>query len=122
MPTKLPRVSGYVQPDTHAKFSQLVAASGRSAGQVLDVAIANLHVDREAWIAHQSGYQTMMALALIAKMARKTLTADELIEARDAAREAAASVFGPLGKRPFEVDINPPDDARQEAIFWAFLK
>jgi acetyl esterase/lipase len=122
MTTRLPRVSGYVQPDTHAKFSQLVAVSGRSAGQVLDAAIANLHVDREAWIAHQSGYQTMMALSPIAKMARKTLTDDELIEAMKAAREAAKSVFGPLGKRPFEVDIISPEDARQDAIFWAFIK
>ena len=122
MPTRLPRVSGYVQPDTHIKFKQLMATSGRSAGQILDVAIANLHIDREAWIAHQSGYQTRMALSLIAKMAQKTLTADELIEARDAAREAAKSVFGPIGKRPFEVDILTPDDARQEAIFWAFIK
>jgi hypothetical protein len=122
MPTRLPRVSGYVQPDTHIKFKQLMATSGRSAGQILDVAIANLHIDREAWIAHQSGYQTMMALSLIAKMAQKTLTADELIEARDAAREAAKSVFGPIGKRPFEVDIISPEDARQDAIFWAFIK
>lgn len=122
MPSKLPRITGYVQPDTHAKFSQLMEQSGRSAGQIIDIAIANLHVDREAWIAHQSGYQTMMALSLIAKMAQKALTSEELIEARNAAQEAAKSLFGPLGKRPFEVDIRSSDDERHHALFQVFLR
>jgi hypothetical protein len=52
-------------------------------------------------------------------LARKTLSKDELSEARKTAEQAAVLLFGPLGKRPFDVDVSPPTDERLLALFEA---
>jgi len=61
----------------------------------------------------------MLALTITAALARKSLTAAEMDEAQDKAQRLAATIFGPLGKRPFDVDVNPPSDERLLALFEA---
>jgi hypothetical protein len=39
--------------------------------------------------------------------------------ARNTAVQAAVLLFGPLGKRPFDVDVSPPTDERFLALFEA---
>ena len=45
-------------------------------------------------------------------LARKSLTTEELREARKTAEQAAVNLFGSLGKHPFAVDVNRPTDER----------
>ncbi|WP_433949794.1 hypothetical protein [Brevundimonas bullata] len=78
MATKLPRITGYVQPKTKARLSEISRTIGMPIGWILDVAIENLAVDRKDWVAQQAGYQTMLAVALLTAMARKQLGNDQL--------------------------------------------
>jgi hypothetical protein len=81
--------------------------------------LANYSVDRKSWVAHQAGYQTVLGTAVMLALARKSLTTEELRDARRTAEQAAVILFGPLGKRPFDVDVNPPSDERLLALFEA---
>jgi hypothetical protein len=81
--------------------------------------LANYSIDRKSWVAHQAGYQTVLGTAVMLALARKSLTTEELRDARRTAEQAAVILFGPLGKRPFDVDVNPPSDERLLALFEA---
>ncbi len=105
MATKLPRITGHVQPKTKAQLSEISRTTGRPIGQILDVAIENLSVDRKDWVAQQAGYQTMLAVALLMALARKQLGNDQFAQVRDLAAQAALRVFGPLGERPFDIPV-----------------
>jgi hypothetical protein len=119
MTTKYPRLQCHVQPATMARINELKRLEQRQAGAVVDDAIANYMVDRKSWVAHQAGYQTLLGTAVMLALARKTLSKDELSEARKTAEQAAVLLFGPLGKRPFDVDVSPPTDERLLALFEA---
>jgi hypothetical protein len=95
------------------------ADQGMTYGQIIDEAIAQYNVDRKSWVAHQAGYQTLLGTAVMLALARKSLSKDELTEARKTAEQAAVLLFGPLGKRPFDVDVSPPTDERLLALFEA---
>ena len=85
MATKLPRITGHVQPKTKAQLSEISRTTGRPIGQILDVAIENLSVDRKDWVAQQAGYQTMLTVALLTALARKQLGNDQFTQVRDLA-------------------------------------
>jgi hypothetical protein len=54
-------------------------------GQIIDNAVAQYSVDRKSWVAHQAGYQTVLGKAVMVALARKSLTTEELREARKTA-------------------------------------
>jgi hypothetical protein len=119
MTTKYPRLQCYVQPATMARIKELSRSEQRLVGAVVDDAIANYTVDKKSWTIHQAAFQSMLALTITAALARKTLSTKEMDEAQDRAQRLAAVIFGPLGKRPFDVDVNPPTDERLLALFEA---
>ncbi len=119
MSTKIPRIWCYVQPHTKARLEELKTSLGRPIGEIVDEAVANLDADRKSWTIHQAAFQSMLALTITAALARKTLTTKEMDEAQDRAQRLAAVIFGPLGKRPFDVDEAPPTDERLLALFEA---
>ena len=121
MATKLPRITGHVQPKTKARLSEISRTTCRPIGRILDVAIENLSVDRKDWVAQQAGYQTMLTVALLTAVARKQLGNDQFTQVRDLAAQAALHVFGPLGERPFDIPVGLPMDERLATIFMAFL-
>ena len=119
MTTKYPRLQCYVQPATMARIKELSRSEQRLVGAVVDDAIAQYSVDRKSWVAHQAGYQTVLATSIMLALARKSLTTEELRDARKTAEQAAVILFGPLGKRPFDVDMSRPSDERLLALFEA---
>ncbi len=119
MATKYPRLQCYVQPATMARIKELSRSEQRLVGAVVDDAIANYTVDKKSWTIHQAAFQSMLALTITAALARKTLSTKEMDEAQDRAQRLAAVIFGPLGKRPFDVDMSPPTDERLLALFEA---
>jgi len=102
-----------------ARIKELSRVEKRTIGSLVDDALANYSVDRKSWVAHQAGYQTVLGTAVMLALARKSLTTEELRDARRTAEQAAVILFGPLGKRPFDVDVNPPSDERLLALFEA---
>ena len=102
-----------------ARIKELSRSEQRLVGAVVDDAIANYTVDKKSWTGQQAAFQSMLALTITAALARKTLSAEEMGEAQDRAQRLAATIFGPLGKRPFDVDVNPPTDGRLLALFEA---
>jgi hypothetical protein len=104
---------------TKARLHQMSADQGMTYGQIIDDAIAQYSVDRKSWVAHQAGYQTVLATSIMLALARKSLTTEELRDARKTAEQAAVILFGPLGKRPFDVDMSRPSDERLLALFEA---
>lgn len=119
MPSKSPRLQCYIEPVTMARIKELSRVEKRTIGSIVDDALANYSVDRKSWVAHQAGYQTVLGTAVMLALARKSLTTEELRDARRTAEQAAVILFGPLGKRPFDVDVNPPSDERLLALFEA---
>ena len=73
MATKLPRITGHVQPKTKARLSELSRTTGRPIGRVLDVAIEPLSVDRKDWVAQQADYQAMLTVALLTALRQKAV-------------------------------------------------
>jgi len=119
MPSAMPRIQCHVMPATKARLHQMSVDKGMTYGQVIDEAIAQHAIDRKSWVAHQAGYQTLLGTAVMLALARKSLTTEELRDARKTAEQAAVLLFGPLGKRPFDVDVSPPTDERLLALFEA---
>ena len=119
MPSAMPRIQCHVMPVTKACLHQMSTDQGMTYGQIIDEAIAQYNVDRKSWVAHQAGYQTLLGTAVMLALARKSLSKDELTEARKTAEQAAVLLFGPLGIRPFDVDVSPPTDERLLALFEA---
>ncbi len=119
MPSKSPRLQCYVEPVTMARVKELSRVENRPIGSIVDDALANYIVDQKSWTIHQAAFQSMLALTITAALARKTLSTKEMDEAQDRAQRLAAVIFGPLGKRPFDVDVSPPTDERLLALFEA---
>lgn len=119
MPTNLPRITAYVSKEAQQRLRTLAKTRGLSQSQVIEELINTAHLDRRDWIAQQAGHQTMLTLALLTALAKRTLNEEELAKVRQMGGQAGALLFGPLGKRPFDVDAPPPEDDRLVALFAA---
>jgi hypothetical protein len=119
MPTQLPRISAYVSKEAHARFLALAKTHGLTPRQLLEGLIDGAFQDKRDWMAQQSGHQTMLTLALVTALAKRTLKDDEIAKVRHMGGQAGALLFGPLGKRPFTVEAPVPDDDRLLALFAA---
>ncbi len=101
------------------RFHSLCRERGVQPAVLLEDLVDNASQDRRSWSVVQSGYQTMLTLALVTALAKRTLTDDELAKVRHMGHQAGALLFGPLGKRPFDVEAPVPDDDRLVALFAA---
>ena len=119
MPTNLPRITAYVSKEAQQRLRTHAKTRGLSQSQVIEELINTAHQDRRDWIAQQAGHQTMLTLALLTALAKRTLNEEELAKVRQMGGQAGALLFGPLGKHPFDVDAPPPEDDRLVALFAA---
>lgn len=121
MPSNLPRVTAYLSKEAHQRLRTLSRTHGVSQSRVVEALINGAFPDKRDWIAQQSGHQTMLTLALVTALAKRTLTEEELAKVRHIGAQAGSMLFGPLEKRPFDIDYPPPDDELLLALWAAVL-
>tara|TARA_R110002051_G_scaffold41530_7_gene86147 strand:+ start:37454 stop:37843 length:390 start_codon:yes stop_codon:yes gene_type:complete len=118
MPSNLPRITAYLSKEAHQRLRTLSKTHGVSQSRVVEALINGAFPDKRDWIAQQSGHQTMLTLALVTALAKRTLTEDELAKVRHMGAQADVMLFDPLEERPFYVDYPPPEDDLLLAL-WA---
>ena len=97
MPTNLPRITAYVSKEAQQRLRTLAKTRGLSQSQVIEELINTAHQDRRDWIAQQAGHQTMLTLALLTALAKRTLNEEELAKVRQMGGQAGALLLVPLG-------------------------
>lgn len=119
MPTQRPRIQAYVEHDVYRRAENQAKKLGKTMSEHVSDALVAYSPDMTEWSARQSGYQTMMILSLTLAMAKRTMSEDEIRQAREVAGKAAEVVFGRLGDRPFHPRSDLPDDVRLAALLEA---
>lgn len=119
MPAQRPRIQAYVELDVYRRAENQAKKLGKTMSEHVSDALIAYSPDMAEWSAKQSGYQTMMILSLTLAMAKRTMSEEEIRQAREVAGKAAEVVFGRLGDRPFHPRSNLPDDVRLAALLEA---
>ena len=119
MPAQRPRIQAYVEHDVYRRAENQAKKLGKTMSEHVSDALVAYSPDMTEWSARQSGYQTMMILSLTLAMAKRTMSEDEIRQAREVAGKAAEVVFGRLGGRPFHPRSDLPDDVRLTALLEA---
>lgn len=119
MPAQRPRIQAYVEYDVYRRAENQAKKLGKTMSEHVSDALVAYSPDMTEWSARQSGYQTMMILSLTLAMAKRTMSGDEIRQAREVAGKAAEVVFGRLGDRPFHPRPDLPDDVRLAALLEA---
>lgn len=120
-PSKV-RLSAYVGKPLADQFAREAAKVGLSTSGLLEHLIEQWAPTSEQYLARQTGHQTMMALALVGALAKRTLSDAEYADARALGVQAGKLAFGDLPPRPFEPDLDGPTDPRLAALHKALLE
>lgn len=120
MPRQRPKIQAYLDHDVYRRAENMAKVQGKTMSELVSDAIVAYSPDMPEWSAKQAGYQTMMILGLTLAMAKRTMSEDEIRQARVVAGQAAEVVFGRLGERPFRPRMDPPEDDRLVALLEAF--
>lgn len=119
MPAQRPRIQAYVEYDVYRRAENQAKKLGKTMSEHVSDALVAYSPDMTEWSAKQAGYQTMMILSLTLAMAKRTMSEDEIRQAREVAGKAAEVVFGRLSNRPFHPRSDIPDDVRLAALLEA---
>lgn len=116
MVTQRPRIQAYVEYDVYRRAENQAKIHGKSMSEHVSDALVAYSPDMPEWSARQSGYQTMMILSLTLALAKRTMSEEDIDQARSMAGKAAELVFGRLGPRPFHARLDPPEDEKLAAL------
>lgn len=116
MPAKRPRIQAYVEYDVYRRAENQAKKLGKTMSEHVSDALVAYSPDMAEWSARQAGYQTMVILSLTLAIAKRTMSEEDIDQARSIAGKAAELVFGRLGPRPFHPRFEPPDDDKLAAL------
>lgn len=120
MSRQRPKIQAYVDHDVYRRAENMAKVQGKSMSELVVDALVAYSPGVAEWSAKQAGYQTMVTLSLVLAMAKRSMSEDEIKQARMVAGQAAEVVFGRLGERPFHPRMDPPEDDRLVALLEAF--